>query len=142
MRNGSFQVINPREIQIDEIIQIKAGEKVALDGELNSESATFNTAALTGESKPDTKRKGDTVLAGMINLDKVSEVKVKSLFQDSKLSKILEMVQDATARKSQTQLFISKFAKVYTPIVFRFGSCCLLRSLFLRRSLCLQCLVL
>ncbi|HEV8082010.1 MAG TPA: heavy metal translocating P-type ATPase [Chitinophagaceae bacterium] len=118
MRNGTPQVIHPNEIQIDEIIQVKAGEKVALDGELNSDIATFNTAALTGESKPDTKRKGEAVFAGMINLDKVSEVKVKSLFKDSKLSKILEMVQDATARKSQTQLFISRFAKIYTPIVF------------------------
>ncbi len=118
LRNGETQVIHPNEIQVDEIIQIKAGEKVALDGELNSDNATFNTAALTGESKPDTKRKGEQVLAGMINLDKVSEVKVKSLFKDSKLSKILEMVQDATARKSQTQLFISRFAKIYTPIVF------------------------
>ena len=118
LRNGAAQVIHPNEIQLDEIIQVKAGEKVALDGELNSEAATFNTAALTGESKPDTKRKGEQVFAGMINLDKVSEVKVKSLFKDSKLSKILEMVQDATARKSQTQLFISRFAKIYTPIVF------------------------
>ncbi len=118
LRNGNAQVIHPNEIQVDEIIQVKAGEKVALDGELNSEAATFNTAALTGESKPDTKRKGEQVLAGMINLDKVSEIKVKSLFKDSKLSKILEMVHDATARKSQTQLFISRFAKIYTPIVF------------------------
>ena len=118
MRNGAPQVIHPNEIQIDEIIQVKAGEKVALDGELYSDAATFNTAALTGESKPDTKRKGESVFAGMINLDRVSEVKVTSLFKDSKLSKILEMVQDATARKSQTQLFISRFAKVYTPIVF------------------------
>ena len=118
IRNGQSTVINPGEVQIDELIQVKAGEKVALDGILNSATATFNTAALTGESKPDTKRKGETVLAGMINLDKVSEVQVKSLFKDSKLSKILEMVQDATARKSQTQLFISRFAKVYTPIVF------------------------
>ncbi len=118
IRNGSNTVIHPGEIKIDEIIHIKPGEKVALDGELNSESATFNTAALTGESKPDTKRKGEPVLAGMINLDKVTEVKVKALFKDSKLSKILEMVQDATARKSQTQLFISRFAKIYTPIVF------------------------
>ncbi|MCX2484434.1 heavy metal translocating P-type ATPase [Pedobacter sp. MR2016-24] len=118
IRNGQTTVINPGEVQIDELIQVKAGEKVALDGILNSATATFNTAALTGESKPDTKRKGETVLAGMINLDKVSEVQVKSLFKDSKLSKILEMVQDATARKSQTQLFISRFAKVYTPIVF------------------------
>ncbi|MFC4233325.1 heavy metal translocating P-type ATPase [Parasediminibacterium paludis] len=118
LRNGTAQVVHPNEIQVDEIIQVKAGEKVALDGELDSEAATFNTAALTGESKPDTKRKGEQVLAGMINLDKVSEIKVTSLFKDSKLSKILEMVQDATARKSQTQLFISKFAKIYTPIVF------------------------
>lgn len=118
LRNGATLVIHPNEIQVDEIIQVKAGEKVALDGELNSDAATFNTAALTGESKPDTKRKGEQVLAGMINLDKVSEIKVKSLFKDSKLSKILEMVQDATARKSQTQLFISRFAKIYTPIVF------------------------
>lgn len=118
LRDGKAQVLHPNEIRVDEIIQVKAGEKVALDGELESETASFNTAALTGESKPDTKRKGEQVLAGMINLDKLSEVKVKSLFKDSKLSKILEMVQDATARKSQTQLFISRFAKVYTPIIF------------------------
>lgn len=118
IRNGSPLVADPSIVELDEIIQIKPGEKVALDGELISETASFNTAALTGESKPDTKYKGETILAGMINLNTVAEVKVKSLFKDSKLSKILEMVQDATARKSQTQLFISRFAKVYTPIVF------------------------
>ncbi len=118
LRNGKSEVINPSTIQLGEIIQIKPGEKVALDGELISESASFNTAALTGESKPDTKYKGAAIYAGMINLNTVSEVKVDALFKDSKLSKILEMVQDATARKSQTQLFISRFAKVYTPIVF------------------------
>ncbi|MBL7841914.1 MAG: cadmium-translocating P-type ATPase [Cyclobacteriaceae bacterium] len=118
LRNGSSQVVKPGEVELEETIQIKPGEKVALDGELLSESASFNTAALTGESKPDTKYKGEQVLAGMINLNTVSEVKVKAKFTDSKLSKILEMVQSATARKSQTQLFISKFAKIYTPIVF------------------------
>lgn len=118
VRNGSEQTVKPSEVQLDEIIRIKPGEKVALDGELLSEKSSFNTAALTGESKPDTKYTGETVYAGMINLNTVSEVKVKSLFKDSKLSKILEMVQDATARKSQTQLFISRFAKIYTPIVF------------------------
>jgi len=118
IRNGTPTDADPRTVKVDELIQVKAGEKVALDGELYSDAATFNTAALTGESKPDTKRKGEKVLAGMINLDRVSEVQVKALFKDSKLSKILEMVQDATARKSQTQLFISRFAKVYTPIVF------------------------
>ncbi|UYQ92174.1 heavy metal translocating P-type ATPase [Chitinophaga horti] len=118
LREGVTQVIDPRQAAIGDVIRLKAGEKVALDGKLLSETSVFNTAALTGESKPDTKRKGEIVLAGMINLDHVSEIEVRSLFTDSKLSKILEMVQDATARKSQTQLFISRFAKVYTPIVF------------------------
>lgn len=117
-RDGNFVVVDPKEVKPGEIIQIKPGEKVALDGELISEKASFNTAALTGESKPDTKNKGEQIYAGMINLNTVAEVKVTSLFQDSKLSKILEMVQNATSRKSQTQLFISRFAKVYTPIVF------------------------
>lgn len=118
IRNGAASVIDPSQIQLGETIQVKPGEKVALDGELLSENASFNTAALTGESKPDTKYKGEGILAGMINLNTVAEVKVNALFKDSKLSKILEMVQDATARKSQTQLFISRFAKIYTPIVF------------------------
>ncbi|MBB2148865.1 heavy metal translocating P-type ATPase [Pedobacter gandavensis] len=118
IRDGKVMTVAPAEVAIDEIIQIKPGEKVALDGVLYSEKATFNTAALTGESKPDSKTKEDQVLAGMINLNQLAQVQVKSLFKDSKLSKILEMVQNATARKSQTQLFISRFAKVYTPIVF------------------------
>lgn len=118
IRNGATSVVDPSAVTVGEQIQVKPGEKVALDGELVSEQASFNTAALTGESRPDTKYKGETVLAGMINLNTVAEVKVTAAFTDSKLSKILEMVQDATARKSQTQLFISRFAKVYTPIVF------------------------
>lgn len=118
VRNGATEVIKPSHVELGEIIQIKPGEKVGLDGDLLSANSSFNTAALTGESIPDTKYKGDQVLAGMINLNTLSEVKVTALFRDSKLSKILEMVQDATARKSQTQLFISRFARVYTPIVF------------------------
>ncbi|HKG05039.1 MAG TPA: heavy metal translocating P-type ATPase, partial [Pedobacter sp.] len=118
LRDGKVVRINPSEVQIDDVIQVKPGEKVALDGELISDNATFNTAALTGESRPDNRAKGEVVLAGMINLNQLAEIRVKALFKDSKLSRILEMVQDATARKSQTQLFISRFAKVYTPIVF------------------------
>ncbi|WP_353135943.1 heavy metal translocating P-type ATPase [Pseudopedobacter sp.] len=117
LRNGVISV-NPSEVNIGETIQVKPGEKVALDGVLLTDYATFNTAALTGESKPDQKNEGDQVLAGMINQNKLAEIEVTALFRDSKLSKILEMVQDATARKSKTQLFISKFARVYTPIVF------------------------
>lgn len=118
MRNGNTEVVDPSTVEVGEVITIKPGEKVALDGDLISDQAAFNTAALTGESRPDTKYKDEQVLAGMINLHSVAEVKVTSGFKDSKLSRILEMVQDATARKSETQLFISKFAKVYTPIVF------------------------
>ncbi|RYZ45052.1 MAG: cadmium-translocating P-type ATPase, partial [Sphingobacteriales bacterium] len=118
LREGSEKTLNPAEVNTGETIRVKPGEKVALDGELLSENASFNTAALTGESKPDTKYKGEAILAGMINLNTVADIRVTAAFKDSKLSKILEMVQDATARKSQTQLFISRFAKVYTPIVF------------------------
>jgi Cd2+/Zn2+-exporting ATPase len=132
IRNGATQVVSPFEITVGEIIQVKPGEKVALDGELLSASASFNTAALTGESKPDTKNKGEQVLAGMINLNTVSDIEATALFKDSKLSKILVMVQEATARKSQTQLFISKFAKIYTPIVvFLAVGICLLPYLFI-----------
>ncbi len=131
IRNGNVQVIHPNEIVLEETIQIKPGEKVALDGKLISENASFNTAALTGESKPDTKSKGEKIFAGMINLNTVAEIQVTALFKDSKLSKILEMVQDATARKSQTQLFISSFAKIYTPIVFALAiAVCLLPYFF------------
>ncbi|MEY3499352.1 MAG: cadmium-translocating P-type ATPase, partial [Bacteroidota bacterium] len=105
------------EITIGEIIQLRPGEKLALDGKLLSDNASLNTAALTGESKPDTKQKGETVLAGMINLNTVVQVEVTTAYSDSKLSKILEMVQDATAKKAPTELFIRKFAKIYTPIV-------------------------
>ena len=118
LKNGQADTIHPSQIQIDDLIQVKPGEKVALDGELVSVNASFNTAALTGESKPDTKYKGEPIFAGMININTVAEVKVTALFKDSKLSRILEMVQDATSRKSQTQLFISRFARIYTPIVF------------------------
>lgn len=118
LRNGAATTVHPNKVNLGETIQIKAGEKVALDSELLSDTAVFNTAALTGESKPDTKRTDDTVLAGMINLDKVIELKVTTAFKDSKLSKILQLVQEATARKAPTQLLITRLAKIYTPIVF------------------------
>lgn len=117
VRDSGAVTVNPAAVAVGEVIQVKPGEKVALDGILLSEKAAFDTAALTGESKPDTKKEGEVVLAGMINLQTLADVKVTALFKDSKLSGILKMVQDATARKSQTQLFISRFAKIYTPIV-------------------------
>lgn len=117
LEDGKPRTVKAEQVEIGAIIQLKPGEKLGLDGELISESASFNTAALTGESKPDTKNKGETVLAGMINLNTVSQVKVDTAYTDSKLSKILELVQNATAQKAPTELFIRKFAKIYTPIV-------------------------
>lgn len=117
LRNNEPQIVKAEKVNIDEIIQLKPGEKLALDGELLSKTASFNTSALTGESKPDTKNKGETVLAGMINLSTVSQVKVTTAYTDSKLSRILELVQNATSQKAPTELFIRKFAKIYTPIV-------------------------
>ena len=117
LENNVAKTIKASTSKIGDIIQLKAGEKLGLDGELISDNASFNTSALTGESKPDTKIKGETVLAGMINLNAVCQVKVTVDYTDSKLSKILEMVQDATAKKAPTELFIRKFAKIYTPIV-------------------------
>ena len=117
LTNDQAKTIKADAVQIGDIIQLKSGEKLGLDGELISGTASFNTSALTGESKPDTKAKGDTVLAGMINLNTVAQVKVTTAYTDSKLSKILELVQNATAQKAPTELFIRKFAKIYTPIV-------------------------
>lgn len=117
LKDGQPQTVKAEKVNVGEIIQLKSGEKLGLDGELLSEKSSFNTAALTGESKPDTKTKGETVLAGMINLNTVSQVKVTTAYKDSKLSKILELVQNATSQKAPTELFIRKFAKIYTPIV-------------------------
>ncbi len=123
--------IKAADVKIGAIIQLKAGEKLGLDGELLSDKASFNTAALTGESKPQTKEKGETVLAGMINENTISLVKVTTAYSDSKLSKILEMVQDATTKKAPAELFIRKFAKIYTPIVVYLAiAICLLPMLF------------
>lgn len=117
MEGNEAKLVKAETAAIGNIVQLKPGEKLALDGELISETASFNTAALTGESVPDTKRAGDKVLAGMINLNTVSQVKVTTAYADSKLSKILEMVQNAAAQKAPTELFIRKFARIYTPIV-------------------------
>ncbi|WP_142785878.1 heavy metal translocating P-type ATPase [Changchengzhania lutea] len=116
-RNGDVISISPETVEIGEKIQIRVGEKIPLDGVLISEKASLNTAALTGESKPDTIIKGANVFAGSINLESVIEVEVTKEFKDSSIARILDLVQNATARKSKTELFIRQFARVYTPIV-------------------------
>jgi Cd2+/Zn2+-exporting ATPase len=118
LENGNAVIKHPSEVLIGQTIQTKPGEKIALDGELISNDAVLNTATLTGESTPDTKIKGDKVLAGMVNLNKVIEIEVTSKFEDTKLSKILKLVQEAVGRKAKTQLLVSRLAKIYTPIVF------------------------
>ncbi|WP_010256876.1 heavy metal translocating P-type ATPase [Myroides injenensis] len=117
-RNNQYIATKPEDVKIGEIIQVKVGEKIPLDGELLTDKGSFNTSALTGESKPSTYKKGNTVLTGMINLQNVVEIKTTKLYKDSSLAKILQMVQEASARKAPTELYIRKFAKVYTPIVF------------------------
>lgn len=117
IENGAEVKKKAASAAVGDSFQLKPGEKVALDGELLSETASFNTAALTGESKPNTLAKGEPVLAGMINMNTVAMVKVTSAYADSKLSKILDMVQNASSQKAPTELFIRKFAKYYTPAV-------------------------
>ena len=117
LRGNTFTEVNPSEVEINETIQVKVGEKVPLDGTLLSAKASLNTAALTGESKPQNISTGETVLAGSINMDEVIEVKTTKLFKDSSVSRILELVQNATSKKAKTELLIRRLAKVYTPIV-------------------------
>lgn len=116
-RNDQWLTIKPSEAAIGELLLIKPGEKVALDGELTIARASFNTAALTGESKPSTFEKGEIVLAGMISLDQVSEIRITKKFEDSSLARILKLVQSATKNKAKPELFIRKFARIYTPAV-------------------------
>mgnify|MGYP003639330241 FL=1 len=116
-RNADYVSVSPESVTIGEKIQVRVGEKVPLDGVLLSGKGSFNTAALTGESKPDTISKGEKVFAGSINLDGVIEIETTKEFKDSSIARILDMVQNATAIKSKTELFIRKFARVYTPIV-------------------------
>ncbi|WP_350286893.1 heavy metal translocating P-type ATPase [uncultured Croceitalea sp.] len=116
-RNGDFVSAHPETVTIGEKIQVRVGEKIPLDGILLSKKASLNTAAITGESRPDTIAKGENVYAGSINLNEVIEIETTKEFKDSSITRILDMVQNATARKSKTELFIRKFARVYTPIV-------------------------
>ena len=116
-RNNDYVSVNPETVEIGEKVQVRVGEKIPLDGVLLSEKGTLNTAALTGESKPDTIAKGEKVFTGSINLDGVIEIETTKEFKDSSIARILDMVQNATARKSKTELFIRKFARIYTPIV-------------------------
>ena len=115
--NGKARTVQAATVAVGDVVQIKPGEKVGLDGTMRSATGTFDTAALTGESVPRTIEKGEAVLAGMINRQSLVEMDVTTPYQDSKLSRILKLVQQATGRKAKTQEFIARFAKIYTPII-------------------------
>src|SRR5690606_29206323 len=117
LRDGRFISVDPTQVKVDETIQVKAGERVPLDGTMMSAGSSFNTAALTGESRSTSIERDGEVLAGMINEADVVELKVTKLFSDSSLARILTLVQNAQGRKAKTELFIRRFARVYTPIV-------------------------
>lgn len=115
---SGIELVDVDEVEVGTKIQIRVGDRIPLDGVLLSNQARLNTAALTGESTPQTKYKGETVLSGMVNVEGVIEIETTKLYDDSALSKILEMVQDASDRKAKTELLMRKFARWYTPAVF------------------------
>lgn len=117
VRDDKEETVSPDEVQVGEIIVIKPGEKIPLDGEVIDGSTSVNTAALTGESLPVDKMIGDKVVSGSINLTGVIRVRSESLFEESTVSKILELVENSASKKARVENFITRFAKYYTPCV-------------------------
>lgn len=118
LKNGDIiERVSPNEVKLNDIILVKPGEKIPLDGIIVSGSSFVDTKALTGESVPRSVGIGDEVLSGTINQNGVLEIKVLKAFRDSTVSKILKLVENATDKKSKSEKFITKFAKIYTPVV-------------------------
>lgn len=117
LKNNVQQVVLPEEVRIGDILSVKVGERIALDGILQSENAEINNSAITGESAPITLEEGAVVLSGGVVVGHPIQVKVNKHFHDSTISKIIALVQDAKESKTGTEQFITKFAKVYTPLV-------------------------
>ena len=115
--DGEIKVVNPESVNIGDIIVVKSGEKIPLDGVIVKGSSKLNTSALTGESKLKSVDVGDTVLSGEVNMGDIFEMKVSCLYENSTVSRILELVENATDRKAKTETFVSKAAKVYTPVI-------------------------
>ena len=115
--DGKLEQVDPDEVSIGSIIVVQPGEKVPLDGVVVSGNATLNTSALTGESLPRDVKEGDEIISGCINMNGVLKVRTTKEFGDSTVSKILDLVENASSRKSRSEAFISRFAKVYTPAV-------------------------
>ncbi|MBP1736896.1 MAG: cadmium-translocating P-type ATPase [Oscillospiraceae bacterium] len=117
MRAGEVQTVDPDEVAVGEVILIRPGERIPLDGRVIDGSTTVNNAALTGESLPADINSGDTVISGAINLSGVIQVEVQCTFGESTVSKILELVERAASRKAKAEAFITRFARYYTPVV-------------------------
>ena len=117
LRNGNVQTVSPDTIAVGETVIVKPGERVALDGEIVDGTSALNTVALTGESMPRDVHEGDQVVSGCVNMSGVLTVKVQKSFGESTASKIINMVENASEKKSKSEAFITRFARVYTPIV-------------------------
>ena len=115
--DSEIKKVNPDEIKVADIIVVKPGEKVPLDGKIITGNSTFDTSALTGESLPREAKTGDIVLSGFINKTGLVEIEVTKVFSESTVSKILDLVENSSSKKSKTENFITKFAKYYTPAV-------------------------
>ena len=115
--DGSLEKVDPDEVEVGTVIVVQPGERVPIDGVVVEGSSALDTAALTGESRPSAVGVDDTVLSGSINLSGVLKVRTTAAFEESTASKILDLVENAAARKSKSETFISKFARIYTPIV-------------------------
>ena len=116
-RNGELITLSPEQIEVGEIIVVKAGERIALDGEIVKGCTSLDTRALTGESVPRSAHVGDIALSGCVNLDSIISVKVTKPFGESTASKIIELVENASSKKAPTENFITSFARFYTPAV-------------------------
>lgn len=117
LRNEEEQTVSPEDVAIDECIIIKPGERIPLDGIVIKGNTTLDTMALTGESMPREAQEGDTVISGCINLNGVIQVRVTKTFAESTVTKILDLVENASSKKAETENFITRFAKYYTPCV-------------------------
>lgn len=115
--NGQLEAVDPDEVEVGTIIVVKPGEKIPIDGEVVEGSSTLNTSALTGESLPREVESGDEVISGCININGLLKIRTTKEFRESTVSKILDLVENASSRKSKAEDFISKFARVYTPAV-------------------------
>lgn len=115
--NGQLEAVDPDEVEGGTIIVVKPGEKIPIDGEVVEGSSTLNTSALTGESLPREVESGDEVISGCININGLLKIRTTKEFGESTVSKILDLVENASSRKSKAEDFISKFARVYTPAV-------------------------